>query len=180
MIILLNIFAIAFENYFIFKMLCKFKNIKDKKIKLYFGLLIIYFISVLLTNFDYLLKTYFYVIYAFLTYCLLKFIYKKSIILDVFILNIISVIIMLSSFIFLSIIKNYWIAFICYIMALTIIMSLKINYNGFYKKYIKLWNRRDDGKIKALTIRNLSLYFINIILFLANILLPYIKIKSGM
>lgn len=180
MIILLNISAIAFENYFIFKMLCKFKNIKDKKIKLYFGLLIIYFISALLTNFDYLLKIYFYVIYAFLTYYLLKFIYKKSIILDVFILNIISVIIMLSSFIFLSIIKNYWIAFIFYIMALTIIMNLKINYNGFYKKYIKLWNRRDDGKIKALTIRNLSLYFINIILFLANILLPYIKIKSGM
>ena len=50
MIILLNIFAIAFENYFIFKMLCNFKNIKDKKWELYFGLLIIYFISLFLTN----------------------------------------------------------------------------------------------------------------------------------
>lgn len=29
--ILINILAIAFENYFIFEMLCKFKNIKDKK-----------------------------------------------------------------------------------------------------------------------------------------------------
>ena len=48
MIILLNIFAIAFENYFIFKMLCNFKNIKDKKWKLYFGLFIIYFISLLI------------------------------------------------------------------------------------------------------------------------------------
>lgn len=180
MIILLNVFAIAFENYFILKMLCNFKNIKNKKLRLYFGLIIIYFVSAFLTNFDYLLKIYFYIIFAFLTYKLLKFIYKKSIILDIFILNIISIIIMISSLIFLSFIKNYWIAFICYIIALTIIMNLKIDYNGFYKKYIKLWNRRDDGKIKALTIRNISLYFVNIILFLANILLPYIKIKSGM
>ena len=180
MIILMNIFAIGFENYFIFRMLCNFKGIKDNKLRLYFGMLSIYIISLALTNFSYDSHIYFYIIYAFLTYLLLKFIYKKSIILDIFVMNLISIIAMLLSLLFISLISNYWIAFSLYIMALTIIMNLKINYNGFYNKYIKLWNRRDDGMIKALTVRNLSLYLINIILFGANILLPYIKIKSGM
>lgn len=180
MIILLNIFAITFENYFIFKMLCNFKEIKTKRIKLYFSLLVIYFISALLTGFDYMTKIYFYIIYAFLSYLALKILYKRSIILDVFVLNLISIVLMITSLVFLTLISNYWFAFSLYVLALTIVMNLKINYGKFYKTYIKLWNRRDDGKIKALTVRNFSLYLINIILFVANILLPYIKIKSEM
>lgn len=180
MIILLNIFAIAFENYFIFKMLCNFKKIETKRLKLYLGLLAVYFISLLFTNFSYTFHIYFYIIYAFLSYLLLKLLYKRGIILDIFVLNLISIILMSLSLFFLTFISNYWIAFSLYVLALTIVMNLKINYNGFYKLYINLWNRRDDGKIKALTVRNFSLYLVNIILFVANILLPYIKIKSGM
>lgn len=177
--ILINILAIAFENYFMFEMLCKFKNIKDKKILFYFGLLMIYFTCGLIINFNYSLQIYFYIIYTVITYFLLKFLYKDTEILDIFIINLISTIMMITSISILTIIQPYEVSFICYIIALTIILKLKINYNGLYKKYINLWSRRDDGRIKALTVRNLSLYFINLTIFMADILLPYIKFKSG-
>lgn len=177
---LINIFAIALENYFIFEMLCRFKNIKSKKILLYLSLLSSYFLSGFIINFDYSLQTYFYIIYATFSYLFMKIIYKKDTqIIDIFVMNLISIILMSSSLIIITVVTPYEMAFLTYIIALIIILKLKINYNDLYKKYMNLWNRRDDGRIKSLTIRNISLYLINITLFLVNVLLPYIKFQCG-
>ena len=171
--IIVNIFAIMFETYFMYKIICKFKNIKSKK--LYIGMLLSYFIASILTNFNYDLHNYYYLIMATLFYLTLKLIYKrKAQIIDIFIINITFIYLWFFSFIYIMCINNYNIAFIMYVITLSIIMFLPINYNAFYKKYCKLWNRRNDGKIKAITIRNISLYVINISLFIANIVLPLI------
>lgn len=171
--IIANVFAILFETYFMYKMICKFKNVKSNK--LYLLMVISYFVSLLFTNFDYKFHNYYYIIMAILYYISLKIIFKsKTQIIDIFIINITYIYLWIFSSIYILCIQNYNIAFIIYVLTLSIIMFLPANYNNFYKKYCKLWNRRDDGKIKAITIRNISLYIINISLFLANIILPII------
>lgn len=171
--LLMNIFAVMFETYFMYKMICKFKNIKSGK--LYIGMLLSYFIALLFTNFSYKYHDYYYIIMAALFYITLKLIYKnKTQIIDIFIINITYIYLWVISFIYILCINNYNIAFIIYVITLSIIMFMPINHNSFYKKYCKLWNRRDDGKIKAITVRNVSLYVVNISLFIANITLPLI------
>lgn len=174
--IIVNIFAILFETYFMYKMICKFKNVKS--IKLYLLMILSYLISAVLTNFNYNLHNYYYIVMATLFYLSLKFIYKnKTQIIDIFIINITYIYLWIFSSIYILCIPNYNIAFIIYVITLSIIMLLPINHNKFYKNYCKLWNRRDDGKIKAITIRNISLYIINVSLFIANIILPIILKK---
>lgn len=174
--IIANVFAILFETYFMYKMICKFKNVKSNK--LYLLMIISYLISAVVTNFNYNLHNYYYIVMATLIYLSLKLIYKnKTQIIDIFIINMTYIYLWIFSSIYILCIQNYNIAFIIYVLTLSIIMFLPVNYNNFYKKYCKLWNRRDDGKIKAITIRNISLYIINISLFITNIILPIILKK---
>lgn len=171
-----NIFAVLFETYFMYKMICKFKN--TKSVKLYVSMILSYFIALLFTNFDYKFHNYYYVIMAVLFYLSLKLVFKnKTQIIDMFIINITYIYLWILSSVYIVCIPNYNVAFIMYVITLSIILLLPINHNDFYKKYCKLWNRRDDGKIKAITIRNISLYIMNISLFLANIVLPIILKK---
>ena len=171
--IVVNVFAILFETYFMYKMICKFKGIKSTK--LYILMVLSYFASSIITNFNYNLHNYYYIVMATLFYLSLKLIYKnKAQIIDIFIINITYIYLWIFSSIYILCIANYNIAFIIYLITLSIILLLPINHNKFYKNYCNLWNRRNDGRIKAITIRNISLYIINISLFLANIILPII------
>lgn len=93
---------------------------------------------------------------------------------DVFVLACGVMIIAITSVICYFGIPNYWIAFVTNRILLFIILILaRKQCNPAYSKYRHLWNRRDDGKIKSITLRNISLISLNLLLYAAALILSY-------
>ena len=55
------------------------------------------------------------------------------------------------------------------------IFALRGKLNGWYKIYRELWNRRDDNRIKSITLRNISLIFLNAFIVFMNFLLIFLQ-----
>ena len=174
---LISVLAIITEVFYITYMLCKIKDIKKNRLKLMCGITIAFLLSSILVSFNESLYVWLYVVYAALTFFALKMIYKKQIILiDIFIVHFIHISLIFVSFMgaYLSFIDilSYDVAFLITRLGLLfIILSSGNNVHKLYIKYCNLWDRRDDGRIKAITIRNLSLIFINIGLYIISILI---------
>ena len=152
----------------------KIKNIKHKRILLFFILAIVYTLCIFIQDYE----TFYYVLFIALIYISLKRIYKNKIqIIDIFIISVAMLYIFLTSYIlFIFLNDNMSDYFILYIIdrILLIIPFIFINkLIDLYKIYYKLWNRNDNEKrpIKSITLRNISLILINILIFLIDIYL---------
>lgn len=148
------------------------KNIKEKRIKLFLLLSIVYFICVLIQN----LQIIFYTCLIILYYIVLKILYKnKAQIIDVFIISIAYLWILFLSIIMLTLLKedtsNYYYLYVIDRFLLFMPFIFKNKFNVIYKKYCNLWNRNDKEKrpIKSITLRNISLILLNSFIFIANI-----------
>lgn len=146
------------------------KNIKGKRIKLFMLISVAYFLCILVQEYQIL----YYIALIALIYFILKFLYKEKVqIIDIFIISfaylwlaILSAILLMflnnNNFVFLSIIDRIF---------LYLPFIFKSKFNVIYKKYYRFWNRNDAEKrpIKSITLRNISLIFLNGLIFLLNI-----------
>ena len=153
------------------------KNIKEKKIKLFLLIAVVYVLCIMISRF----KIIYYISFIVLIYLILKILYKKNIqIIDIFVISLSFCYVCLISFITSRFINNNYIVY--YIMycinriLLFIPFIFKNKFNILYKKYCSLWNRNYDKKqpIKSITLRNISLFILNSFIFLLNIATIYV------
>ena len=164
--------AIYFSLFMIFA-----KELKEKRVL--FTLIMIFEYLILLSVIKY--NVLFQFIYTFMTYVILKVLYKdKAIITDIFVFMIASLILIAVSFVsymvVLATIKNYYVAVILNRIILAVILVIfkdKLSY--FYKNYKLFWNRRKGVpvKIRSLTLRNISIILFNLMFYIINIGLIY-------
>lgn len=142
------------------------KNIKGKEIKLIGLLSIGYILLIMLCRYQLI----FYIVYIIYSYLITKKLYKSHIS-DIFIISIAYAYMTLISFICFKTISNYWIGFIINKIVLFIPLLFKKYLNKFYKLYISLWNINKNAKIKSITLRNISLVFVNTLIITLNVFL---------
>lgn len=162
------------------------KNLKEKRIKLFLLIALVYVICLFIQR----LVTLYYIALMFLIYIILKLLYKSKVqIIDVFIVSVMCLWITILSFIsilcFTDNYSNYWTMYIISRILLFLPFIFKNKFNFMYKKYCKLWNRNDKEKrpIKSITLRNISLIVLNGFIFFMNVtiinMINYIKIGMG-
>lgn len=149
------------------------KDLKEKRIKLFFLISIAYVLTVFIKQYILI----YYLSFIILVYFILKLLYKnKTQIIDIFVISISTIYLTILSYIcFLFLnndMSNYWLLYICDRIFLIFIFIFKNKFNILYKNYCKLWNRNDKEKrpIKSITLRNISLIVINFAIILMNIL----------
>ena len=148
------------------------KNLKDKRIKLFFLIAIAYFLCILVQQ----LVVLYYLALMVLIYLILKLLYKsKTQIIDVFIISIMCLWITILSFISILCVapnhSNYWFVYVMDRVLLFLPFIFKGKFNSIYKKYCQLWNRNDKEKrpIKSITLRNISLIILNGFILFMNV-----------
>lgn len=124
----------------------------------------------------------FQIIYTFMSYLILKILYKeKAQIIDIFIFIESLIILLIFTIPFLvlnNFINNIYLC--CLLSKITLFIFFFIIRNKLFKintGYYKLWNRDDSKKrkIKSLTLRNISIVAFNILFYITNILIINIK-----
>ena len=153
------------------------KGLKEKRI-LFTVLMVAEYI--LLTRFL-IYNIWFQILYTFITFLILKVLYKeKAQVTDIFTFTISSVILMILScitFIIFNIFcKNMLIASL--FLKILMILFFIIFYKKLYKiqnLYKKLWNRNDKvkKKIKSITFRCINLIIFNLSFYILNIIMLY-------
>lgn len=149
------------------------KDIKDKKIKLFISIMLVYILCIMINRF----KTLYYVVFIFLIYLVLKLLYKKKTqIIDVFVFSLSTIYLSFVGYICSRFINDnylvYYIMLIINRILLFVPFIFKKTFNKMYKTYCGLWNRNDKIKrpIKSITLRNISLSVLNIFIFIMNII----------
>lgn len=158
-----------FEVFFMSFMIYKTKDLHKKFFLLFLGITFIYFISGALINFTYNNQYIFYILFNLLTFALLKVLYKKKTqVLDIFIIYYFEMILNFSSLICMKIFEYSMIAFYINRAVLIFICCFHKKFAELYQMYIKNWNRKDGNKIKAITVRNISIIAMNLTLYIIN------------
>lgn len=141
------------------------KNLKTKRIKLFILLAIGYILLIMICRYQFL----FYVAYIIYSYLVLKFLYKSHIS-DVFVCSIGLGYMTISAFIgSLFIDSNYMLSYLLARLLLFSIFIFKNKFKILHSKYLSLWNRGENKKIKSITLRNISLVLLNLLIMLFNI-----------
>ena len=149
----------------------KIKNIKSKKLTLFFLIFICYFTSI---GYNF----YLYILTDILFYLIIKKLYKSKI-LDFFFIITLEIYMIILSIGCYFFIKNYFIAFFVYKVFLFIPLIFKNKLIKLYTLYYKLWNRHNYKAIKSITLRNISLTILNTTIILIYLVLTYITKISG-
>lgn len=168
--------AIFFSLFMIFT-----KRIKEKRILF----IILMIIQYLLLKKVFVYNVWFNISYTFMTYVILKVLYKdKAQLTDIFTFTIASMIIVISSPILYFIIWKTINNFIVYVILhrIFLILFLIFTNNKLYKiqnLYKKLWNRKDSELkfIKSTTFRAMNIVIFNIVFALINLLLVLLLTK---
>lgn len=143
------------------------KNLNCKRLKLLLLLAIGYVVLIMICRY----KLLFYVAYIVYSYLVLKELYNSHIS-DIFTVSVASSYLTLISFTSFKLFDNYIISYIINRLLLFIpLILVGPNINKMYKKYLSLWNRHEKGPIKSITLRNISLVFVNIFIVLLNMLI---------
>lgn len=140
-----------------------FRKLESKRLKLFLLLVVGYIALVMLCRYQLL----FYMAYIIYSYLTLKKLYKAHII-DLFVISLGYAYLTLISFACFKLIDNYWIAFVVNRIVLFVPLLFKNKIRLLYEKYKSLWNINRNSKIKSITIRNISLVFINMMIVLMN------------
>ena len=148
------------------------KNLKEKKVMLWFLVTLAYILCMFIQRY----KVVYYILFIILVYLVLKILYKKKTqIIDIFVFSLSFCYVCFIGFITSRFVNNnyinYYICFIINRILLFLPFIFKNKFNILYKKYCGLWNRNYDKKqpIKSITLRNISLIILNGFIFLLNI-----------
>lgn len=176
-IVMSILFGMIPEVLFFTLFLVNTKNLKEKKIKLFFGIMLVYIVCIMINRF----KTLYYLLFIFGIYVVLKLLYKnKTEIIDIFIINIgLIYIAFLSAICFAFVGKSYIMYYAMMFLdkiLLFIPFIFRNKFNEIYKRYCSLWNRNDKVKrpIKSITLRNISLIGLNTFIFICDVVFLYI------
>lgn len=149
------------------------KNIKEKKIRLFLLISLAYILCIMISRF----KVLYYIMFIFSVYLILKILYrKKSQIIDVFVFSVSFCYLCFAGFITSRFVNNdytlYYIMYAVDRILLFLPFIFRNKFNIVYRKYCELWNRNYEKKqpIKSITLRNTSLFILNIFIFIMNII----------
>lgn len=164
-----SIINILFEVWFVYYNIIKIKEIKDKKVKFYIGLLISYVLSSILIGFTYKNQIYMLVINSVLNFILMKILYKNINIIDLF-LTYYLVCLILFVTITTTLIIGYNITMLLINRSILLLIALFMHkvIHKIYKTYLENWNRGNNHKVKSVTLRSITIISFNIILFIIN------------
>lgn len=156
------------------------KGIKEKRIIFTILMVIEYVFLKYIAHLNY--NIWFQILYTFMSYLILKILYKeKAQIVDIFVFMESLFILLILTVPFLALnnfINNIYIC--CLLSKISMFVFLFIIRKKIFKinqKYYKLWNRNnaERRKIKSLTLRNISIVAFNILFYITNILIINIK-----
>lgn len=148
------------------------KNLKKKRLLFVLIMIFEYLIFKSIIRYNVLFQF----IYTFMTYLILKVLYKeKAQITDIFLFTIASIFLIFSSiicyFIIYYLTRNYYC--ILLVNRILIFLFLFIFKEAIREKYVEfysLWNRHNNPiKIKSLTLRNISIIIFNLMFYVLNI-----------
>lgn len=155
-----------------------FKNLKNKKIKLFIAIAFSYISCIMISQYN----TLYYLMFFILCCIFLRFLYKEKFqISDVFLILFITLYLSLISIIVFQFVKedlsNYYILAVLSKLLLFIPFIFKNKFNLIYKRYCRLWNRNDKEKrhIKSITLRNTCMIILNCFLVISNLVFIYIQ-----
>ena len=168
------IFGNLFEILFISIMFYKIKGLKEKKILLFIGTFITYFLSGFITSYSYNNQYLFYILFNVIYFFILKLIYKKSInIVDFFIIYYIGMIMSFSCLILMKIFEYNYLSYIGSRIILFMFLLISGKLNKIYRFYCYNWNRHKDNKVKSITVRNITIISCNLMLYIINYFVLY-------
>lgn len=172
--ILSLVLGAGLDSLYYFLYISKIKDIKEKKLLLYFGIFIIYIITNMISQYN--LKLY--LLFDILIYLLLKFKYNAKIN-DFFLLIFIDFYVLLISIICFYLINNYVVALIITKVSMFIPLMFKDKLKKLYHLNYIMWDRNRENKmpIKSLTLRNICITAFNIFI-LINYIILLILIKK--
>ena len=136
------------------------KGIKEKKLKLFALLAAGYILLIMLCRFQFL----FYITYIVYTFIILKLLYKANVC-DFFVCVVaLSYMTIISYFGYILLSWNYVLYYLVARITLYSIFLFRNKINILYRKYVGLWNRTENAKLKSITLRNSSLLILNILI----------------
>ena len=149
------------------------KQLKEKRMLF----IILMIVEYLLLKHFIAFNVWFQVLYTFMTFLILKILYKeKAQVTDIFSFTIVSIIVIISSMLMYGIAYfTYRNITICVLLhKILIFIFLFVAKNKLYciqKMYKKLWNRNDriKKKIKSTTFRSINIVIFNIVFYIINI-----------
>lgn len=171
--ILINIFlGMLPETLFFTMFLIYSKKIKEKRKSLFVLIILNYIGTGVLSTYS----IYSYVLFIILQYAILKLLYKEKIEwIDAFLITISHIYLFIIAISCYKIFGNYKIALLVNRLLLILPFIFRNKLNHFYEEYKKLWNRNSNNKIKSITLRNISLIFLNIFIFASDLVCIYIS-----
>ena len=153
------------------------KGIKEKKL-LFTVLMYIEFVLLkMIISYD----VWFQIAYTFMTLLVLKVLYKdKAQITDIFAFSAGSLLLILVSAISYSVsmlvFNSYVIAYIINRFFLFgVLFLLRNKLNPLYERFMKLWNRKPNQKVRSLTVRNVSVIIFNLMFCIINLGMIFAK-----
>lgn len=146
------------------------KNLKEKRIKLFILLAIGYILLIMICQYQFL----FYIVYIIYAFLILKLLYKSNIC-DFFLCSVALFYMTIISYVgYMLLSWNYALYYIVERLVVYSIFIFKNKFNLVYNKYLGLWNRHENRKIKSITLRNSSLLFINSFIIILDLIIMYI------
>lgn len=146
------------------------KDIKRHRLKLYILLLVFGVLCSLICKW----QLWYYIFYFVFVYFILRYLYKSHIS-DIFIFLVFFAWIAITSYISFSLFNNIVLGYIFQRGMMFSIFFLRKNFNSWYKLYRELWNRRNDTRIKSITLRNISLVLLNSFIVFMNYMLIFLN-----
>lgn len=171
--LLINIFLGMLPEALFFTMflICS-KKIKEKRIILFILIVLNYIGTGVLNTYS----IYSYVLFIILQYTILKLLYKeKTEWIDVFLVTISHIYLFIIAISCYKVFSDYKIALLVNRLLLLVPFIFRNKLNYLYEEYRKLWNRNSNNKIKSITLRNISLIFLNIFIFASDLVCIYIS-----
>ena len=172
-----SIVNILFEVWFIYYNIIKIKNIDNKKVKLYVGILFSYILSSILIGFVYKNQIIMVLLLALFSYLIMKKMYGKKVQIIDFLIIYYVISFMLFVTIGTTLIFGYNVKMMLInrLILLVVALTLYKAINKLYAKYKENWNRGNDHKIKSVTLRSGSIILMNIVIYaIDNYILYYL------
>lgn len=173
---LTTVFGIIPEALFFTIFIVIAKDIKEKRIALFTCLALNYWICKVVLHRSF----WFYLLYTILMLLILKVLYKDTVIIDIFLFSISSLVLMvvggLCYLIFRFLNFNYWVLYtINRIFTFVFLFVCKKQIRNLYVEYRKSWNRNKENKFRSISVRNVSLILLNIMLYILNLSVMYLS-----
>lgn len=162
--------AMPIEVLFIVMGVCFTNQIKEKRILFFVLLLISATVSMLILRW----QLWYYLAFLASGYLIMRALYKSHIS-DLFVFSIFYAWVAVTSYIGFILFDNIIYTYIFQRILMFSIFIFRGKFNVWYKTYRELWNRRDDKRIKSVTLRNISLIFINIFVVFLNFVLIFLS-----